>query len=348
MSQHLPRTRPSRPALRRAPDRVQFGLDPRSAVHVEGLSDVASAALLHLDGTTSRSDALRLAPELSGVLHELHQRGTLDDAPEAAAGPSRRPQLAPDLAAIALSLESTALARHLVDQRARAVIAVRGNDRTAALIAVGLAAAGVGTVALEGPERETTLADLTPVGPFEAHVPWRDSVAEAVRRQGAHPVRHVARPPALTVVSSAADADLPWCDPELDDDLSADGLPHLPVAVAGARARIGPLVVPGTTECLWCLDRRSCDLDPAWPALTDQLRLRHPVARSHCLSTAMAAAACVVSQVLHALDEGPLAPITNGAMLELSSPHHLPRVIPTSRHPVCGCGWEQLGRTMGA
>ena len=45
MSHLLPRTRPARPALRRAADRVQFGLDPHRATTVEGLSGVASSAL---------------------------------------------------------------------------------------------------------------------------------------------------------------------------------------------------------------------------------------------------------------------------------------------------------------
>jgi bacteriocin biosynthesis cyclodehydratase domain-containing protein len=350
MSHHLPRTRAARPALRRSADRVQFGLDPSRAITVEGLSDVASAALLRLDGTTPRVQALRLAPELDQVLDALEARGALDDE-RSARGLSelKRRRHAPDIAALALDRASTAAAERALAARHRSVVAVRGNDRAAALVAVGLAAAGIGTVALEGPDRETGLDDLTPVGPFEPHVSWRDAVAESVRRQGAHPValRARPRPPAVTVVCSAADADLPWCDPELTDDLLADDLVHLPVAVSADGAVVGPMVVPGAGPCLWCLDRRACDRDAAWPALTDQLRLRHAVSRTQSMPAASSAAAAAVAQVLARID-GSASVVTLGAQLVLRGPEHLVAVVPVTPHPVCGCGWDASTRTIGA
>jgi hypothetical protein len=350
MSHHLPRTRAARPALRRGADRVQFGLDPARAVTVEGLTDIASAALLRLDGTTPRVDAVRLSPELAPVLDALDARGELDDEGSARAlSDLRRRRHAPDIAALALERASTEKAEQLVARRHRAVVAVRGNDRAAALVAVGLAAAGVGTVALEGPDRTTTLADLTPVGPFEPHVSWRDAVAESVRRQGSHPVALAVRRrrPVVTIVCSAADADVPWCDPELTDDLLADDLVHLPVAVTAGSALVGPMVVPGAGPCLWCLDRRACDRDAAWPALTDQLRLRHAVARAQSMASASSAAAAAVAQVL-ALIDGAASVMTLGAQLAIEGPDHLAAVLPVTRHPVCGCGWGDTTRTIGA
>ena len=350
MSHHLPRTRPARPALRRGVDRVQFGLDPSRAVTVEGLSDVASMALLRLDGSTPRADAVRLSPELAPVLDALAARGALDDERAARSlSDQRRRRHAPDIAALALDRASTESAERAFARRQRTVVAVRGNDRAAALVAVGLAAAGIGTVALDGPDRETALADLTPVGPFEPHVSWRDSVAESVRRQGAPPVALTARRdgPAVAVVCSAADADLPWCDPELTDDLLADGVVHLPVAVSAGAAVVGPLVVPGSGPCLWCLDRAACDRDAAWPALTDQLRLRHAVTRAQSMAAATAAAALAVAQVLAVVD-GSTSIVTLGAQLAVRGPDHLADVVPVTRHPVCGCGWGDTTRTIGA
>ncbi len=348
MSRHLPRARAGRPLLRRARDRVQVGLDPATALVVDGLSDLAGAALLHLDGTTGRHDLLRAAPELATVLDTLHARGVLDDDGEAPAlGSWRRARFAPDLAALALATGSSAEAERVLARRARAAVVVRGSDRCAAYVATGLAAAGLGTVALDGPDRLTEQHDVAAVGPWEPDAPWREQVSEAVRRLGAHPVRVGGRPPVAVVVCAAADVDVPWTDPELCDDLLADGVVHLPVAVAGRAAHVGPTVVPGLTPCLWCLDLRASDADPAWPALADQVRLRHPVARAHDGVLAAAAAAIAVAQVVQLVD-GAGEPSTYAHQVRLRSPDARPFEVPVVRHPACGCGWGPNRGTMPA
>ena len=338
MSRHLPRARAGRPLLRRGPDQVQVGIDPATALVVDGLSDVASAALLRLDGSTGRHDALLLAPELADVLAALEARGALEDEPGGTLAAWRRERMAPDLAALALRTGTTRAAEAVLVRRSRSTVLVRGTDRAAAQVAVGLASAGVGTVALEGPDRPTTAADVAPAGPAEPGGSWREQVAEVVRRLGAHPVRVGVRPPALVVVCAAADADLPWTDPELCDDLLADGVTHLPVAVAGESAAVGPMVVPGLTPCLWCLDLRRHDLDPAWPALADQLRLRHPRVLAHDGVLATAAAALAVGEALRVVD-GSGEPTTCAVQLALRAPSTVAREVPVVRHPACGCGW---------
>jgi bacteriocin biosynthesis cyclodehydratase domain-containing protein len=351
MSRHLPVPRPARPVLRRGRDRVQIGLDPERTVVIEQLSDVASSALLHLDGATGRHEFLARAPELTSVLDELDRRGLLDDdpGPYAALSTTRRERLAPDIAGLSVAAGSTPDALRVIARRARSAVVVRGSDRVAAHVATGLAAAGVGIVVVEGPDRTTTPADLTPVGPLEPHASWREQVHEALRRLGAHPtaVGTRARRPAVTVLCAAADTDLPWTDPALADDLLADEVPHLPVAVTADAARVGPLVLPGRSACLWCLDHRQHERDPAWPALTDQVRLHHATARAQGSVLATAAAATAVAQALQLVDTpGTARPLSVDAILELRSPDAVVTVLPVARHPLCGCGWTGATRTM--
>jgi hypothetical protein len=338
--------------LRRGRDQVQVGVDPATAVVVERLAEEAALALLHLDGTTTRAEILRLAPELAAVLDELAGRGLLDDDPETHSplGAQRRRRMGADLASLALTHRDSVSAHSVLARRARATVVVRGNDRAAAHVALGLAAAGVGSVAVAGPDRTTDLTDLTPVGPWEPHVSWRGEVGDAVRRQGAHPTTLSMRTkrPVLTIVCHAADTDLPWTDPELADDLLSDGVPHLAVSVAGDAARVGPLVVPGRTPCLWCLDCRSRDLDAAWPALADQIRMRHPVAAAHSGPVAAVAGAFAVIQSLAVVDGLDLAdaPVTVGGVVDFRGPDHLGRRVAVARHPRCGCGWSGSTDTM--
>ena len=55
------------------------------------------------------------------------------------------------------------------------------------------------------------------------------------------------------------------------DELARGGVPHLVVVAGGSRPRVGPLVVPGLSPCLTCLDHARAELDPAWPAMLTQL-----------------------------------------------------------------------------
>lgn len=51
---------------------------------------------------------------------------------------------------------------------------------------------------------------------------------------------------------------------------------HLPIAFETAATVIGPLIVPGQTPCLACLDAARTERDPAWPLLHSQLVGRSP------------------------------------------------------------------------
>lgn len=48
-------------------------------------------------------------------------------------------------------------------------------------------------------------------------------------------------------------------------------IPHLAVVFGELAATVGPLVRPGSTPCLACVEQQRTDADPAWPAIGTQL-----------------------------------------------------------------------------
>jgi hypothetical protein len=63
-------------------------------------------------------------------------------------------------------------------------------------------------------------------------------------------------------------------DPRRASALLRDDVVHLPLVLDGASARIGPVVHPGRTACLSCLDATAQRLDESWPLLAAQLLVR--------------------------------------------------------------------------
>jgi len=126
-------------------------------------------------------------------------------------------------------------------------------------------------------------------------------------------------------------------DPELHGAWLRRDVPHLAVVYGDASVRVGPVVEPGGTACLYCVERHTTDADPAWPAIESQLW----GARSPCES------ALVTSEVValvtryavsrlggHPLDQSPLAPATS-LRLDAETGRITERVW--TPHPECAC-----------
>lgn len=60
-------------------------------------------------------------------------------------------------------------------------------------------------------------------------------------------------------------------DPRRAATFMRDDIAHLPLVLDGGRARIGPVVRPGLTACLACLDADKRRDDPDWPVIAAQL-----------------------------------------------------------------------------
>lgn len=355
------------PAVRRLwrdPHRLQIGTDPGRAVILE-LADPGLARLLDLlDGSHTETALLRAAPrvgvpraEAASILAALRAAGFVVDA--ASLNLSRLPEstrrrLDGETAALAMrtshltsmpSQTSTtsvpAPAATAIHRRVNANVLVTGASRLAVPIACILASSGVGHVdpSLVG---ITRLADAAPGGllPGDAHRPRVTAAAEALRRVAPDvelaPLQRSqasfavlvgsAAPPGLTALS-----------------YGTRRLPHMSVSVRDGTVVVGPLVRPGASPCLNCLDLHRADRDPDWTVIAAQLHTSPDLSEAVTAATLLAAAAFAAEEVLTHIDGG--LPSTLGATVEISAPGHISR-RQWSQHPACGCRRRGRSRSL--
>jgi len=127
-------------------------------------------------------------------------------------------------------------------------------------------------------------------------------------------------------------------------------IPHLAASADEAIGIVGPLVIPGRTACLTCLDLTRADRDPAWPLILAQLDSRQADIPACDAPLAAAVAAQAAAQALAFIDRDALAgPVTDGT-LELVLPGWQWRRRTWPRHNGClsiGCGHAGRCRRQG-
>jgi bacteriocin biosynthesis cyclodehydratase domain-containing protein len=114
--------------------------------------------------------------------------------------------------------------------------------------------------------------------------------------------------------------------------------PHLAVLATEAIGVVGPLVRPGSTACLRCLDLARAERDPAWPLVLAQVAGRDadPSGCDPILEAAVAAQAAAVAVAV--ADRAALALGAVNGTLELVLPAWQWRRRSWSPHPRCSCG----------
>lgn len=290
-----------------------------------------------LDGSRDRDQVLAAARDrgipaetADRVLTLLASGGALDDFP---AGTLRvlpqplRARLAAELATVSLARQDGDGGARTLARRRAAYIHIRGIGRIAATIASILVTAGVGDVAGGiDPEPEPPPPDSKPPAQTAiARTPPRPS-----RKTGAGPPRGQALPDLTVLVGQP--------DPELSAALMSDRTPHLVASASEAIGIVGPMVLPGRTACLRCLDLHRTDRDPAWPLILAQLAGRQPIPLACDAPLAAAVAAQAAFQALAFVDSA-AAPdaVTNGT-LDLVLPAWQWRRRTWPPHQRCSCG----------
>lgn len=113
-------------------------------------------------------------------------------------------------------------------------------------------------------------------------------------------------------------------------------LPHLPIVFGDETVTIGPLVEPGSTACLYCLEHHRRDADASWSAIASQLWGRRSSSETPLVSHEVAAIACRVITRRLALD-GPSPGVTAATSLRLRVDTGETTRREWMPHPDCGC-----------
>ena len=337
-----PRVLPGLAVLRRGNHDVQVGTDTRHAVVVGGLTPALLGLLSSLKGELTVPELLdevgtdESTREVAlNLLVQLAEAGLLDHAsPDDGAAVSSAARLSAD--ATIWALRTGARRGHMSTARRQATVIVHGSGRLGVAISTLLAAAGVGWVHIVA-EGEV-LAEDTGTGYLDSDVGRSRQVAatEAVHRSVSG-VRTMAPPPALRPdLVVLADTIVPC--PSVVAPLQAEHTPHLVVRMREGTGVVGPLVLPGRTCCLHCVDLHRADLDPAWPAVAVQLVGRPQPAD---LAGAHMTAGFGAAQTMLALDwllTGVGQPLLWNASIEVDAVRGTMVHRQWSPHPDCRCG----------
>lgn len=318
---------PHRSVLPRGSDSRLLGLDPAVALAVDALPRPLAEMLDELTDPVPTAELVGRAVgrgadagEAERLLAELVDAGAVVDA----TGPGRRE-------------------RH----RAECTVTVCGAGPLAVGVVLGLSAAGVGAVHVST-SGSVLAADLG-TGYVDADRGRRRAAATADALARLLPGATCGAPPQRVVPDLVVLADASAPDPVQVAALHAAGTAHLPVRLRDGTGVVGPLVLPGRTTCLGCLEVERCARDPGWPAVAALLVGRPGSADPACVT---ATAGLATAQALGALDAfgdpaaEPAATVDATLELDVTTAELLRRKW--APHPTCGCGAARGGAGHGA
>jgi bacteriocin biosynthesis cyclodehydratase domain-containing protein len=326
-------------------DTLQIGIDSRRAVALTGMAGVAWVLSL-LDGSRDRAQVIEAAAD-QGIPAETTERvlallataGALDDFPAGTLRllpPPLRARLAAELAAASLANRDGDGGARTLARRLTAQVRIHGTGRVGTGIASLLTTSGIGRVTHADPPGD---AAVPPPGPP------RPSTKQSKPSQPSTTQPRTPRPGSARPGKAPASTALPDLailvgrhPMELRASLMRDQIPHLAVAADEAIGVVGPLVIPGRTACLRCLDLTRSERDPAWPLILAQLEGREPDPLACDAPLAAAVAAQAAAQVLAFIDRAVAVDAVANGTLELVLPGWQWRRRTWPRHPGCSCG----------
>ncbi|NEE04141.1 ThiF family adenylyltransferase [Phytoactinopolyspora halotolerans] len=328
----------------REPSTVQIGTTANQSHVFGGLSPIEATVLRAMDGNNDLPTLRDIAVAAGGrkdtvdrLLRLLTPVGAVVDHDATTSGSDTpREHHRPDLASLALVDRSPDGGLAAFAARGKRRVKVVGGGRVGASVARLLDAGGVGTVWADD-QRLVTEADVAPgAHPHEAVGIARDrSLSEMLGHQGTVTTGVPGAPPPDIVVLDATGCADPTPYAAV---FCRERIPHLVVKIVEVTGIVGPLVIPGESACLRCLDLHRTDRDPDWPTVLDQAG-RYPPTTPPCdASLTAAVAGMAAGQVLAYLDGFEVCAVD--ATVEVELPYGLPRRRSWQPHPDCGCTWE--------
>ncbi len=281
--------------LRLGPGSRLFGLHPGASVAVDDLPEALAEMLDELDGAVERS----------ALVQRAVRRGADAGAAEA---------LLAELVHAGVLVDAGDLDRR-AGRRAASTVVVAGDGPLAVGIVLGLARSGVGTVHTH--TSGTVLAADIGTGYVDADRGRDRLAATAGALRALCPGRSTTAPPLRVVPDLVVLADALAPDPVQVAQLHTAATAHLPAALRDGVGVVGPLVLPGRTACLGCLELHRCARDPSRPTVAAQLAGRRGSADPACVSATVALATAQAVAALDGTTTGGGVPPTLDATLEI-------------------------------
>ena len=324
------RINPAKPVLWRNPTDLQIGVE--AAVILEGVTPEQERLLALLErgiaSEATKPEDLELIERINPALllrtSEIIKPRLSGDFVRGAFAEIIRASYATNRNGIAV-----------LEERAKVSILIDSLGSGGLLIALGLAAAGVGRILCEDHE-VVGEHDLGPLGyPSIAKSSRRIEAANALLRE---------RPGSSEILDFAAQTPAKRrhllkvligqhaIHPARYRELVESKKPHLLVNFESERVSISPKIT--SSPCLGCLELHKTDADAAWPAIASQLLGRIDYLQGS--RSGLFAAAIAVGEILRAIDSPEQEAEFQGARLQVASG----RVENWSwkRHEMCDCG----------
>ncbi|MEO7125771.1 MAG: hypothetical protein ABI382_03170 [Nakamurella sp.] len=308
--------------FRRNDTTIQIGTEAPRRVLIANVPPHASSVLRHLHDTSSLSDAIAILggdPERWKALFcLLADEGLLEPSAISEIYP---PHLTGERLTLIHRFGRLSADRALA-ARADAIVVIEGSGLVADLMGGLLEAAGIGRIHQSAQPGATGPKEP----PTARRLPHTDLAGRPTLQVRYRPPASQTRPN-ITVLAGPR---LPT--PGRVAALITQVVPHLPIQVTSSRLIVGPLVLPGLSTCINCIDRHRLDLDPDWhtvaAAAQPSPQPSTPLAQS--------AASLAAGQVLDLID-ALRKPASVNATLEQLAGSIYPRRRAWSRHDECRC-----------
>ena len=219
--------------------------------------------------------------------------------------------------------------------RQNIAVDICGDNRLAISLLTILLASGVSqtNLALSNIPRNISASDLG-TGVFsisDLGTNLAKRISEIARDYSLFPISKSAiTEKTLTIIFGAA-------DPAKINTLLSSNLPHLFISALDATSiHIGPLVIPGQSPCLRCIELSQLEQSP----LLNQINRARAFAPLQQLNTAATAevAGLIAQSILNYLDTGISELIGTQILFDTAHPCN-PQHIAYAINPACGCAW---------